>query len=85
MNGPGYLRLNEQEMRELGRLHQNLGHPDTGIMVKFLSEHKADPRIIQGAKDFPAVRVLSRCLGPNLLGPQRFMWMPILAMSLAWM
>ena len=69
MNGPGYLRLNEQEMRELGRLHQNLGHPDTGIMVKFLSEHKADPRIIQGAKDFSCSTCLESVSGPKPARP----------------
>ncbi|CAE7759462.1 GIP [Symbiodinium sp. CCMP2456] len=32
-------RLDEQEKRELGRLHQNLGHPDTGVMVKPAAIH----------------------------------------------
>ena len=68
-HGPGYLRLGEQEKRDLGRLHQNLGHPDTGTMVKFLTERKADPRVIQGAKDFSCSTCLESVSGPKPARP----------------
>ena len=51
-HGPGYLDLDEGQKRELGRLHYNLGHPNTETFVKFLQERKAEPALIRGARDF---------------------------------
>ena len=51
-HGPGYLDLDEAQKRELGRLHYNLGHPNTETFVKFLQERKAEPALIRGARDF---------------------------------
>ena len=68
-HGPGYLRLEEQEKRELGRTHQNLEHPETAVLVKFLEERKASPHIIQGAKDFTCSVCLETVPGPKLARP----------------
>ena len=51
-HGPGYLRLGEREKNELVRLHNNLGHPNVDMFVKFLQERKVEPALIQGARDF---------------------------------
>ena len=51
-HGPGYLALGVDEKRELVRLHNNLGHPNVETFVKFLQERKAEPSLIQGARDF---------------------------------
>ena len=67
--GPGYLNLSEQEKRELGRIHQNLGHPDAAVLVKFLEERKASPRIIQGARDFTCSVCLESVPGPKPARP----------------
>ena len=68
-HGPGYMALNEEEKREVGRLHQNLGHPDAAVMAKFLEERKADPRIIQAAKDYACSVCLETVPGPKLARP----------------
>ena len=51
-HGPGYFALGESEKRELVRLHNNLGHPCTETFVRFLQERKAEPALIQGARDY---------------------------------
>ena len=51
-HGPGYLRLTEDQKKELCRLHNNLGHPNVEMFVKFLEERKAEPEIMQGARDY---------------------------------
>ena len=68
-HGPGYLALSENEKREVGRLHQNLGHPDAVVMAKFLEERKADPRIIQGAKDYTCSACVETVPGPKPARP----------------
>ena len=66
-HGPGYLALSENE--KVGRLHQNLGHPDAVVMAKFLEERKADPRIIQGAKDYTCSACVETVPGPKPARP----------------
>ena len=68
-HGPAYLSLSENEKREIGRLHQNLGHPDAAVMAKFLEERKADPRIVQGAKDYSRSVCLETVSGPKPARP----------------
>ena len=68
-HGPAYLSLSEAEKREIGRLHQNLGHPDAAVMAKFLEERKADPKIVQGAKDYACSVCLETVSGPKPARP----------------
>ena len=51
-HGPGYLRLSDEQKKEISRLHNNLGHPSADMFAKFLGERKAEPEIIQGARDY---------------------------------
>ena len=44
-HGPGYLRLSEDQKKEISRLHNNLGHPSAEMFAKFLGERKAEPEI----------------------------------------
>ena len=83
-HGPAYLSLSEDEKREIGRLHQNLGHPDAAVMAKFLEERKADPRIVQGAKDYSCSVCLETVSGPKPARPASIHQDGDFGMSLVW-
>ena len=51
-HGPGFLSLNAEEKAQIRRLHHNLGHPKTELLVRFLKERHVEPHILQGAMDF---------------------------------
>ena len=68
-HGPGFLNLDGSDREELVRLHNNLGHPDTARFVRFLQERKAEPRLIQGARDFECSTCLETLPAPKLARP----------------
>ena len=68
-HGPGYLALSETDKSELTRLHNNLGHPDNSLLVKFLTERKAEPYFIQAARDYACSTCHETSVGPKLARP----------------
>ena len=68
-HGPGFLSLREEEKRSLTRLHNNLGHPAAEVLVKFLVERKAEPRIIQAARDYACSACIETVAQPKVSRP----------------
>ena len=50
-SGPAYRGLTGVQKGELRKLHNNLGHPDSEKMVKFLTERGAQAEVIEAARD----------------------------------
>ena len=55
----------------LGRLHNNLGHPSTEVLVKFLTERKAEPYMIQAARDFSCSACVEAISQPKMSRPAK--------------
>ena len=70
-HGPAYLSLSEEDKITLSRLHNNLGHPAAEVLVKFLTERKAEPYMIQAARDFSCSVCLETVSQPKLSRPAK--------------
>ena len=68
-HGPGFIALDPEGRREIARLHNNLGHPDANVFVKFLTERKAEPQMIQAARDYCCDTCLEIVPEPKLARP----------------
>ena len=52
LHGPAYRNLSPEEKATLRRIHVNLGHPSPSTLARHLQAAKADPRIIEAAREF---------------------------------
>ena len=68
-HGPGYLALGAEDRREIVRLHNNLGHPEANLFVKFLTERKSEPKFIRAAGDFSCSACLESVPKPKTARP----------------
>ena len=68
-HGPGYMSLNTEERRELVRLHNNLGHPEATLFMKFLAERKAEPKFVRAAGDYSCSACLESVPKPKSARP----------------
>ena len=84
--GPGYLALGAEDRREIVRLRNNLGHPEAGLFVKFLTERKAEPKFIRAAGDFSCSACLESVPKPKIarLSTGPYMWMGTLGILWGW-
>ena len=82
-HGPAYLSLKEEE--KLVRLHNNLGHPETSVLVKFLTGRKAEPRFVQAARGYACSTCHETTLGPKFARPSSIHQVETSETPLEWM
>ena len=68
-HGPAFLSLTPEEKNEVTRLHNNLGHPSVEVLTKFMTERKAEPRMIQAVRDYACSICLETVPQPHLSRP----------------
>lgn len=52
LHGPAFRSLSSEEKTQLRRVHVNLGHPSPPVLARHLQAAKADPRLVEAAREF---------------------------------
>lgn len=77
VSGPRFLALNSEQQGIIKKLHNNFGHPVSEKLARHLAEAKADPKLIDGARDYLCASCAerqppSKSTPANLKDPQEF-------------